>query len=231
MMPLFLAYGFNMNHNAALIHRKSNRIVYQSLLSSKAKAYTGGTIFVGDHKTQTNTSVKKYTSFVTSCTTFLFSLSILLLSSTTLPEAAFAKDFAGKNISNQDFSGQDLSGRDFTKAVATNTKFVGANLEGAIFKNTNLEKADFSNANLQKADLTDAILDGSIFKEVTAQKATLSKTILDIGDLENVDFTSAIWPSKWRIMICDMDELKGTNTVTGVDSKASFYCQSQAFSN
>ena len=37
--------------------------------------------------------------------------------------------------------------------------------------------------------------------------------------------------SKFRIMICDMDELKGTNTVTGADSRASFYCQERLFSN
>mmetsp|Transcript_107814 Transcript_107814/g.301901 ORF Transcript_107814/g.301901 Transcript_107814/m.301901 type:complete len:243 (-) Transcript_107814:22-750(-) len=151
-------------------------------------------------------------------------LALLVL---TVSPPAFAADYAGKTISGQDFSGQDLSGRDFNKVIAQGTNFRNANLQGANFQSASLEKADFSGANLQNAKFEDAALDGTIMKDVVAQRASFSKTILDIGDLENADLTQSLWPSQYRVMICDMNEIKGTNPVTGVDSRGSVMCNSE----
>eukprot|EP00527_Entomoneis_sp_CCMP2396_P009034 CAMPEP_0198149672 /NCGR_PEP_ID=MMETSP1443-20131203/47717_1 /TAXON_ID=186043 /ORGANISM="Entomoneis sp., Strain CCMP2396" /LENGTH=207 /DNA_ID=CAMNT_0043814779 /DNA_START=181 /DNA_END=803 /DNA_ORIENTATION=+ len=136
---------------------------------------------------------------------------------------AWAADFAGKDISGVDYSGQDLSGKDFTGVIAKNTNFHNCNLQDSKFSKANLVKADLSGADVRGANFVGATLDESNFKDVQGQKAIFSNTILDIGVLENIDLTSAIWPSKLRIMICDMDELKGTNPVTGVESRDTLF--------
>eukprot|EP00977_Amphora_coffeiformis_P017500 scaffold5771_cov171-Amphora_coffeaeformis.AAC.17 len=113
--------------------------------------------------------------------------------STTVASAA---DFAKKDISGMDFSGQDLSNKDFTSTIAKNTNFHNANLQGAIFTKANLEKADLSGANVKAANFVDATLDGASFKDAVAERATFSASILDVADLENVDLTDSMWPSK-----------------------------------
>lgn len=138
------------------------------------------------------------------------------------PTPAFAAKVL--DISGQDFSGQDLSKRDFTAAIAKGTDFHNCNLQGSVFSKANLVNADFSGADLRGVSFADAILDGAIMKNAQAQEATFTSSILDIGDMENIDLTNSLWPSKYRIMICDMDELKGKNPVTEVDSKDSIRC-------
>ena len=148
-------------------------------------------------------------------------LGLVLLTATN---PAFAADFAGKDLSGRDFSGADLAGKDFTAVVAKGTKFHNSNLQGCTFTKSDLRNADFSGADLRGAHFEGTTLDGSSFKDANAQRAVFSPTILDIADLENVDLTDSIWPSKLQIMICDMDELKGTNEATGNDSRRSILC-------
>lgn len=122
----------------------------------------------------------------------------VLVFSLSCATASAAADFAKKDISGMDFSGQDLSNKDFTSAVARNTNFHNANLQGAKFTKADLEKADFSGASLQSADFADAALDGATFKDAVAERAKFSASILDVGDLENVDLTDSLWPSKCK---------------------------------
>lgn len=152
-------------------------------------------------------------------------IAALLLFSVSLgPSATFAADFAGQDISGRDFSAQDLSQKDFTAVLAKNTNFHNSNLQGATFVKANLVNADFSGADLRGATFVDAVLDGSSLKDARAERAVFSASILDIGNLENADLTDSLWPSKLRIMLCDMDELKGTNPVTGVETQESVLC-------
>mmetsp|Transcript_8437 Transcript_8437/g.12225 ORF Transcript_8437/g.12225 Transcript_8437/m.12225 type:complete len:212 (+) Transcript_8437:31-666(+) len=138
------------------------------------------------------------------------------------PTPAFAAKVL--DISGQDLSGQELSKRDFTGANAKGADFHNSNLQGSVFSKANLVNADFSGADLRGANFADAELDGAILKNTQAQDAIFSNSILDVGDMENIDLTNSFWPSKLRIMICDMDELKGKNPVTEVDSKDSIKC-------
>ena len=114
-----------------------------------------------------------------------------------LTTPAFAADFANQDISGQDFSGQDLSGKDFSGVIAKSTNFHNSNLQGSKFAKAVLVKADFSGANLKGASFVDSTLDGASFKDAVAQGAIFSPSILDIGDLENVDLTDSLWPSKY----------------------------------
>lgn len=147
---------------------------------------------------------------------------LLVLAAPALP--AGAAGYANKDISGQDFSGGEYMQTDFSGVLAKNTSFRNCNLQGSTFSKANLIKADFSGSDLRGVSFQDSILDGTSFKDANAQKAQFSPSILDVGSLENADLTGSIWPSKLQIMICDMDELKGTNPVTGVDSRRSILC-------
>lgn len=139
---------------------------------------------------------------------------------------------APKDISGMDFSGQDLTQqRDFSSVVARKTNFRNANLEGVSFDKAILTDADFTGANVRSASFVDATLDGASFKDALAEKATFSATILDVGNFENVDLTDSMWPSKLRIMICDMPEIKGANPTTGADSRDSLMCTDISYSS
>lgn len=158
------------------------------------------------------TSVRKFLCVAGVTTWFLFANPVM------------AKDFSNKDISNQDFSGQDLRGMDFTRVVATNTIFHECNLQGSNFNDGVLNNADFSGANVQGASFKDSVLDGANFKDALAERAVFTSTILDVGSFENADLTKTIWPSKYRIMICDMDSVKGTNGKTGANTYESLMC-------
>jgi len=160
------------------------------------------------------------------------SLSSLLLAST--PQSANAAGGkakkAGVDISNQDLSGQDLSNKDFRSAIAQATNFTDANLQGAQFQGANLVGASFVGADIRGANFDEAVLDKASFKDANAAEAKFGSTILDAGNLENIDLTKSIWPSKYRTMICDMDELKGVNPTTGVDTRGSAFCNDRPYS-
>jgi len=164
-----------------------------------------------------------------------FSLSSLLFTAST-PQSAQAaekkKKGKGKvvDISNQDLSGQDLSQKDFQAVVATGTNFTEANLQGAQFQGANLVGAIFVGADLRGANFEDAVLDKASFANANAVEARFGSTILDAGNLENMDLTKSIWPSRYRTMICDMEELKGVNPTTGVDTRGSIQCNDRPYS-
>mmetsp|Transcript_41559 Transcript_41559/g.45107 ORF Transcript_41559/g.45107 Transcript_41559/m.45107 type:complete len:256 (-) Transcript_41559:231-998(-) len=164
-----------------------------------------------------------------------FSLSSLLFTAST-PQSAQAaeKKKKGKgtvvDISNQDLSGQELSQKDFKAVVATGTNFTEANLQGAQFQGANLIGAIFVGADLRGANFEDAVLDKATFANALATEARFGSTILDAGNLENIDLTKSIWPSRYRTMICDMEELKGVNPTTGVDTRGSIQCNDRPYS-
>mmetsp|Transcript_22275 Transcript_22275/g.24819 ORF Transcript_22275/g.24819 Transcript_22275/m.24819 type:complete len:256 (+) Transcript_22275:175-942(+) len=166
-----------------------------------------------------------------------FSLSSLLFTASTPQSAQAADKKKGKgkgkgvvDISNQDLSGQELSQKDFKAVVATGTNFTEANLQGAQFQGANLVGAIFVGADLRGANFEDAVLDKASFANANAVEARFGSTILDAGNLENIDLTKSIWPSRYRTMICDMEELKGVNPTTGVDTRGSIQCNDRPYS-
>jgi uncharacterized protein YjbI with pentapeptide repeats len=67
-------------------------------------------------------------------------------------------------------------------------------------------------------------MDGAVLKDVNAAGAYFSASILEAKTLENGDFTDAALPIKTQILVCEREDVKGTNPVTGVDTRDSLMC-------
>lgn len=85
-----------------------------------------------------------------------------------------------------------------------NTNFEGADVRGASFEDTSMDNANLRNINAV----------GSYF----------GQSLLDVQSMEGGDFTDAQIPVKTLKLICQRDDVKGTNTVTGVDTRESLMC-------
>jgi uncharacterized protein YjbI with pentapeptide repeats len=85
-----------------------------------------------------------------------------------------------------------------------NTVFTGADIRGAAFEDTSM--------------------DGASFKDAVATGAYFGQSLLDVGSVENVDFTDASIPMKTLPLLCDREDMKGTNPVTGADTRESAMC-------
>lgn len=108
--------------------------------------------------------------------------------------------------------------------IAKNTKFVGSNLQGCRFYKAYLVKADFSGADLGGASLEDTSMDDANLKNAVAVGSYFSSSILDTASVENADFTDAQLPLKAIPILCEREDAKGTNPVTGADTRESLMC-------
>lgn len=145
------------------------------------------------------------------------------------PPAALAVSGGGLDYANLDLTGQDFSkssykGKDFTQIIAKGTNFAGSNLVGCRFYKAYLVNADFSGADLTGASLEDTSMDGANLKDAVVIGSYFSASLLDAGSIENADFTDAQLPPKLLPRVCDREDAKGTNPVTGVDTRDSLFC-------
>lgn len=74
------------------------------------------------------------------------------------------------------------------------------------------------------AALEDTSMDGASLKDTVAIGAYFSKSVLDTASVENADFTDAQFPTKALPLLCMREDLKGTNPVTGADTRESAMC-------
>lgn len=112
----------------------------------------------------------------------------------------------------------------FCTVLAKKTSFAGSNLQGCRFYKAYLVQVDFTGADLRGASLEDTSMDEANLKNVNAAAAYFSRSILDVKNLENIDLTDAQVPVKALPLLCDRPDLKGTNPVTGVDTRDSIMC-------
>lgn len=88
--------------------------------------------------------------------------------------------------------------------LQVNTNFEGADVRGASFEDTSMDNANLRNINAA----------GSYF----------GQSLLDVESMEGGDFTDAQIPVKTLKLICQRDDVKGTNTATGVKTRESLMC-------
>lgn len=158
---------------------------------------------------------------------FLTSLMVAVLA--IAPKAAMAVsggglDYAGLDISGQDYSNSNYKGKDFTQVLAKGTNFAKSNLQGCRFYKAYLVNADFTDSDIRGVSMEDTSMDGASLKNAIATGSYFSVSILDTKSVENADFTDAQFPVKAVPQLCDREDLKGTNPVTGVDTRESVMC-------
>lgn len=133
----------------------------------------------------------------------------------------------GVNLDRSDFSNQNLKGVAFQQSIVRDTNFKGSNLVGASFfdatlDGSNFEDADMSLANVEMAQFNRASLHNTVMKEVYVSGATLFE---GVADIEGSDWSDTFLRKDQQKYLCSHPTAKGTNPVTGVDTRESLMCK------
>jgi uncharacterized protein YjbI with pentapeptide repeats len=99
---------------------------------------------------------------------------------------------------------------------------VGASFFDATLDGSNFENADMSLSNVEMAQFNRANLHNTIMREVYVSGATLFEGVRDI---EGSDWTDTFLRKDQQKYLCSLPSAKGTNPVTGVDTRESLMCK------
>lgn len=132
----------------------------------------------------------------------------------------------GVNLDRADFSGQNMKGVAFQQSIVRDANFKGSNLVGASFfdatvDGSNFDDADMTQVNLEMAQLSRASMKNTVAREMYVGGATIFDGIKDI---ENSDWTDTFLSKYQKKLLCSHPTAKGTNPVTGVDTRESLQC-------
>ena len=67
-------------------------------------------------------------------------------------------------------------------------------------------------------------MDDANLKNIIAFGSYFGQSLLDVKTLEGGDFTDAQIPIKTLKLVCEREDVKGSNPVTGVDTRDSLMC-------
>jgi len=133
-------------------------------------------------------------------------------------------DYANLDITGQDFSGSNYKGKDFTQVIAKGTKFSKSNLQGCRFYKAYLVNADFEGADTRGASFEDTSMDNANLRNINAVGAYFGQSLLDVASMEGGDFSDSSVPIKTLKLVCEREDVKGTNPTTGVSTRESLMC-------
>jgi uncharacterized protein YjbI with pentapeptide repeats len=142
--------------------------------------------------------------------------------SIAIADPSLANDYNKESLIGVDFSGKDLTDSSFVKTNLRNSNLSNANLRGVSFfganlQDANLENADLTNATLDTARLTRTNLTNAILDGAFAINTKFTGAIVD-----GADFTDVLLPNEQMKILCKV--AKGTNPVTGRDTKETLNC-------
>ena len=132
----------------------------------------------------------------------------------------------GVNLDRQDFSYQNLKGVAFQQCIVRDASFKGSNLVGSSFfdatvDGTDFEDADLTQTNFEMAQFNRASLKNAVVREMYVSGSTLFEGIKTI---ENTDWTDTMLRKDQTKYLCNHPTAKGTNPVTGVNTRESLMC-------
>jgi uncharacterized protein YjbI with pentapeptide repeats len=133
----------------------------------------------------------------------------------------------GVNLDNSNFAGENLKGVAFQQSIVRYSNFKGTNLVGASFfdatlDGSNFEDADMTLSNVEMAQFNRASLHNTVMREVYVNGSTLFEGVKDI---EGSDWTDTYLRKDQQKYLCEHPTSKGTNPVTGVDTRESLMCK------